>query len=254
MHWNVCLVKPVKEMFATTPKLDVNLLIENTNREIETSIIFDTNLLCVIEDVVKKGNKWKTIREYKLDKLVKLLNQPNTAISISAGTALVEMPPANREFSQHCYNEFLSKHAQQFVDDPRGVNDIPPKSSIKDWGFDELDIDAQKLLSLFYGSFLILQMVNREHLKPIDKYALYLQKVIEEFDMVSAPLSEIAKICFYNPAKNIGDDFKAFLSANISNFLKIPKKYYGKKLSTSEAIKKSAFNSALDIFIFHHKV
>ncbi len=248
MNEKICFVKPVRKM-GVNPQLDVNRLINNNNNEIETSIIVDTNLLCIFENIIKKGNKWRHVREYKLEKLVTLLNQPNTAISISAGTAYFEMPPANRKFSHYCYNEFLRVHAKHLSNDPRGSNKKPRKSKITSWGFNDLDTDAKSLLSFVYGSFLVLQLVNRESLNPVKKYSLYMQRTIKELDLMITSLSEIAKICFYNPSKQLSKEFKYFVAANKDNFLKTTKTYYGKKLSTADGIKQSAFNSTLDLFI-----
>lgn len=67
--------------------------------------------MLAIEKIVKRENKWKHIKEFKLDRLVKLLNVPYTNVAIAAGTALMEMPPDKRHFFHACYNAFLQVHA-----------------------------------------------------------------------------------------------------------------------------------------------
>lgn len=244
----IYLVKPVSEN-DFKPSLNASRLIENSNSGIETSILLDTNIMRHLEKVVERGNTKRAMKEFDLLKLVLLLNTQQTQISVSAGTGMEEMPPARRRYSQYCYNEFLRVHAPNMLDDPRGIHETPPESSLEEWGFEHFNDEQKRFFSFYYCSYLLMLIANRQPLKPEEKFKYYLKRIVEDIDVISAPISEIAKLSFYSPSSNDSVDFKKFVRATKDNFLEVPRKAFGRKLSKLEGFKHSAFNSSVDLFL-----
>ena len=182
------------------PKLDPIWIAKNHERGIMTTLLLDTNVLIHIEKIVKSGNKVSAIKDHGLQNLISLLYRvPPGSICLSPGIAFDEMPPALAEQCRWNYEFFCAKHLPHFNDSPGSIQPTYVGKS-HNYGFSDLELRTQAVLTIPFCSLIYLQLVDRmSHLKPIDKFKKYLAMVVDELDILSSKEVEIARYCFANP-------------------------------------------------------
>lgn len=236
------IFKPNK-VFETEKCFDINLIKNNKAKNIETSLIFDNNVVIKIEKIVKNGNTWRQVREKGLDKLVRLLQKSSAkSVCVSIGGALREMPPQNVRFARECYEKFCSIHLPSFVDTPNSIQGEFIHGEVEgSYGFDDLDHSSKALFLIHYVSFIYLNAVylNASVQAGENKLELYLDLVSEKLNCISAMDLEIAKYCF-SPDQNNLNNYRKNIR---KNFLK----YNDKLPKNIDDIKKIAFNATCDV-------
>lgn len=229
-------------------KLDPNLISNNKSNKIETTIVLDTNILIGINNVVNKGNKWRTIKECGLHNLIKLLQRcPPKSVALSPGLAFEEMPPGLAEESKEKYERFCSEFLPSFIKAPNSI-DSKYKGKKKDYGFEDLSRDAKRVLAVPFASLLYLNLIDYTYTdKPINKFVAYLDIIEQNIDILSATEIEIAKYCFAESPSNASDviDLRKKIR---KNFLKTSQ---GKLPKSSSEVLDVAFNGACDIRLLH---
>lgn len=182
------------------PKIDPLLVAMNHAQGRSTTLILDTNILVKMEKVVASGNKAADLKNKGLHNLVALLNRcPLESIYLSPGLALNEMPPALAEKSRNNFDVFCERHLPQFSDCPSAIQ-MRYIGKVTDYGFFDLDNEAQAVLAIAFSSLVYLQLLDRTPgLRPIEKFKRYLNILVAELDLVSAREVEIARYCFANP-------------------------------------------------------
>jgi len=241
------LIKPTLEN-GKKPVLDINRTIVNTNTDVTTSIMLDTNIVIHIEKVVKGGNTERLVRDKNLMKLVSFLRHGGK-IAVTAGAGIMEMPPARRRFAEYCFDEFTKAHASNMTYDPKGWNDVPPDSNIDTWEYEQLEEDRQLFYALPYGTFMLMLIANEQALTPEKKFEYFTKRLVDEFDLILSQISEIAKLCFYNPTSKEEPAFKSLLKAAKDNYLNKKPPKHEKHLSSAQRIKRACLNSAADLYI-----
>ncbi|CUJ41211.1 hypothetical protein [Achromobacter sp. 2789STDY5608621] len=188
--------RPIGEV----PKLDPIRVARNHLQDIATTLVLDTNILIKMERVVRSGNKVSAIKPAGLHNLLTLLERcPSQSIYLSPAFAFGEMPPALAENCRQAFDVFLARHLPNFVDSPDAIPATYSGKS-KDYGFFDLEMNAQMVLAVPFCSLVYLQVVDRmSRLKPIEKFERYLDMAEEELDVLSAKEVEIARYCFANP-------------------------------------------------------
>jgi hypothetical protein len=192
-------VKPTYP-YGIVPKLDPVWIAKNHQRGIITTLVLDTNVLINMEKVVLLGNKTPLVKEKGLHNLISLLERcPPASVYLSPGLAFHEMPPGLAEQCRQNYELFCARHLPQFVDSPGSIQ-ARYAGKFHDYGYFDLDEDAQAVLAVPFCSLVYLQLVDRiPGLKPIEKFKRYLETVEKEVDLLSGKEIEIARYCFANP-------------------------------------------------------
>lgn len=186
--------------FGIAPKLDPVWVAKNHLRGVTTTLVLDTNVLINMEKVVLAGNKTPLVKEKGLHNLISLLERcPPTSVCLSPGLAFHEMPPGLAEQCRQNYELFCARHLPQFVDTPDSIQ-ARYAGKLRDYGFFDLDEEAQAVLAVPFCSLVYLQLVDRiPRLKPIEKFKQYLAILEKEVDLLSEKEIEIARYCFANP-------------------------------------------------------
>lgn len=226
------------------PILDVVLISKNNSSNIETTLLFDTNVLIAMEKSLAKNAKESQLKDYGLANLVSILQKcPPKSICLSPGLALHEMPPSLAEQAKVSYEVFLAKFLPSFIDTPNAIN-IKYQGKQFNYGFFDLEEVPKQILAIPFISLLYLAVVDIFYVgNPIEKFKEYIRLVIAELDVLSTTELEIAKYCFANPPSSAKDtiDMKKKIR---SNFLKT--KSNKLPVDAAEAIA-IAFNGACDI-------
>lgn len=209
----------------------------------QTTLLLDTNVLIEMESVVENGNNWKAVKRRGLRNLVKLLEKcPAKSICLSPGVAFREMPPGVAEYSRKCYEAFVSRHTG-FVDTPNSIR-AHYKGKTRDYGFEDLEKDAQVLLSIPYVSLLHLLIVHHSNRgTAIEKFTEYLDRLSRRLDVVSAKEVQIAQYVFASP----GVKQRATIEARrvlLANFTKTKDNKVPRNWSEASRV---AFNGACDL-------
>lgn len=227
-------------------KLDPVLVAKNTHKAIETTIILDTNILIRIEQVVKKGNKWSSIKKQGLDNLIKFIQKcPPKSVCISPGLALNEMPPELAEQSRKKYEIFCSVHLPGFIDIPNCVH-TTYKGKKGNYGYRDLSLESQAVLAVPFACILYLNIIdNKSNGRPLDKFKEFLDKIESKVDILSAAEIEIAKYCFAEPPAESRETI-GLRKIIRNNFLKTNE---GKLPKTASEVLSIAFNGACDIHL-----
>ncbi|MFA3111997.1 hypothetical protein [Acinetobacter pittii] len=231
------------------PKLDPILVNRNKAKGIETTLVLDCNILIKMEQTVKAGNKWRSVRENGLDNLIKLLQRCNPySVCLSPGFALKEMPPQNAKICMDFYEAFCSAHLPNFVDTPNSTRKAYTGFS-SDYGFGDLTTEAKLVFVLPYLNFLCLNYIEYCYSgTPIEKFKAYVDLLEEKIDLLSATEIEIAKYCFFNTTKLEKGNIKEFCKQIRKNSVLYKK---GKRATEISQIWKIAFNAASDIHLLH---
>jgi hypothetical protein len=183
------------------PILDAVLISKNNSSNIETTLLFDTNVLIAMEKVIAKSAKESQLKEYGLANLVSILQKsPPKSIYLSPGLALHEMPPSLADQAKASYEIFLDKFLPSFIDALNAI-DIKYQGKKFNYGFFDLEEVPQQILAIPFISLLYLGLVDKFYVgKPIEKFKEYIRLVIAELDVLSTTELEIAKYCFANPS------------------------------------------------------
>lgn len=226
------------------PILDVVLISKNNSCNIETTLLFDTNVLIAMEKAITKNAKESQLKEYGLANLVSVLKKsPSQSVYLSTGLALHEMPPSLAEQAKASYEIFMAKFLPTFIDTPNAIN-IKYQGKQFDYRFFDLEEVAQEILAIPFISLLYLGMIDKFYAgKPIEKFKEYIRLVIAELDVLSTTEMEIAKYCFANPPSSALETINKRKVIR-SNFLKT--KNNKLPVDSAEAIA-IAFNGACDI-------
>ena len=226
------------------PILDVVLISKNNSSNIDTTLLFDTNLLIAMEKALAKNAKESQLKEYGLANLVGILQKcPPKSICLSPGLALHEMPPCLAEQAKVSYEVFLAKFLPSFIDAPNAIN-IKYQGKQYNYGFFDLEEVPQQILAIPFISLLYLAVVDKFYVgNPIEKFKEYIRLVIAELDVLSNTEMEIAKYCFANPPSSALETINKRKVIR-SNFLKT--KNNKLPVDSAEAIA-IAFNGACDI-------
>lgn len=245
-------IKP-NHLGTSIPKLSIETVKVNKLKKIETTLILDNNILVKIERVVKNGNKWSSVLESGLNNLVEFLqNCPPCSICLSPAFAFNEMPPQKAQSAREAYEFFCEKHLPTFLDTPNSTNNYYD-GVIENYGFSDLSITAQKVLSISYLHFIYLNYIyNFLNVTPIEKFKAYIDLLDTKVDLLSNTEIEIAKYCFCD-ITTIKDKFTTDLVKNIrKNSIKVSEYKKNPRLPKNLAeIQKIAFNAASDIHLLH---
>ncbi len=247
MRKRTLFIKPTKPVHGEV-NLDPVLVSRNKSRGVETTLTLDTNILISMEKIVDGGNKWALLKEHGLHNLVKLLQKcPPESVCISPGFAFSEMPPGLASVSREKYEFFCSTHLPGFIDVPNCVY-TAYNGKMSDYGFGDLSSESQALLAIPYVSILYLNLIeNTVRDKPMQKFNLFLDKVEESINVLSAAEAEIAKYCFVEPPCDCKDTIR-IRKAIRKNFLKTNK---GKLPIKPSEVMTIAFNAACDMQLLH---
>lgn len=246
MENRTLFIKPSRPVEGVV-KLDPQLVALNKLRGIETSIILDTNILISMEKVVDNGNRWASVKNQGLHNLIKLLQKcPPKSISIVPGFALNEMPPELAQQAKVKYELFCAKHLPGFVDTPNCIYS-EYKWEKKNYGFEYLSKEAKTVLAIPFASILYLNLIDKRYkkCKPIDKFRLFLDKLEQKVDILSAVEIESAKYCFAEPPTDCRETIKIRRKIR-NNFLKTNE---GKLPKNSTEAMNVAFNGACDLHL-----
>ena len=184
--------------YGIVPKLDPIWVAKNQLRGVATTLVLDTNVLINMEKVVLLGNKAPLVKEKGLHNLISLLERC-PSVCLSPGLAFHEMPPGLAEQCRQNYELFCARHLPQFVDSPGSIQ-ARYTGKFHDYGFFDLDEEAQAVLAVPFCSLVYLQLVDRfPRLKPIEKFRQYLETLEKEVDLLSGKEIENARYCFANP-------------------------------------------------------
>lgn len=240
-------IKP-NHLGTSIPALNAEIVSINKSNNIETTLVLDNNVLVKMERIVKQGNEWSLVIENGLDNLVELLrNCPPYSICLSPAFALNEMPPTKAQSAKDAYELFCAKHLPNFVDTPNSTNS-PYSGKSENYGFEDLSLRAQKVLSLPYLNFLYLNYVYKfVNGTPIEKFKAYVDLLDKKVDLLSATELEIAKYCFCDLTKITDKSAKSLVQSIRNNSVKIDNKL-PKNLTEFQKI---AFNAACDIHLLH---
>jgi hypothetical protein len=235
----------------STPKLDAEIVKLNKSKNIETTLVLDNNVLVKMERVVKDGNEWSSVKKHCLDNLVELLKDcPPYSICLSPAFALNEMPPQNAQSAKDAYELFCAKHLPNFVDTPNSTTHSYSGKN-ENYGFDDLALRTQKVLSIPYLNFLYLNYIYKFfNGSPIEKFKAYVDLLDQKVDLLSATEIEIAKYCFCDLTKITDEDAKRLVKDIRNNSVKIEKKRPKPPENLAE-FQKVAFNAACDIHLLH---
>lgn len=226
------------------PILDAIHVLKNSSLNIETTLLFDTNILIAMEKSLAKNAKESQLKEYGLANLVSILQKyPPKSICLSPSLALHEMPPSLADQAKASYEAFLAKFLPSFINAPNAIN-IKCQGEQFNYGFFDLKEVPQQILAIPFISLLYLGLVDKFYDgKPIEKFEEYIRLVIAELDVLSTTELEIAKYCFAIPQSSAVDTI-CMKKKIRSNFLKT--KSNKLPVNAAEAIA-IAFNGACDI-------
>lgn len=232
----------------TEPVLNPTLVAINASHGIETTLVFDTNVLIAMERVVKGGNKNSLLKEHGLHNLIDLLGRcPSNSICLSPGRAFDEMPPALAERSRWSFEAFCATHLPTFGDAPNCIRTtFGGKDS--DYGYLDLDPVTQAFLAIPFTALLYLNIIDKSFTgSPIQKFKEFLRRLSRDLDMLSAKEIEIAKYCFAEPPATAREtiEIKRLLRRN---FLKTKK---DKAVHTYAEAVAVAFNGACDLTLIN---
>jgi hypothetical protein len=230
------------------PVLDPVLVATNAVREIETTLVLDTNVLISMEKVVKEGGKPPVLKKHGLHNLITLLNRcPPNSICISPGRAFDEMPPAAAKLSREYYEEFCLKHLPSFSDTPNCIHKtFSGKKS--DYGYLDLEPNAQAILAVPFTALLYLNIVDKQFKgTPIQKFEEFLRRLVSDLDMLSAKEIAIAKYCLAEPSASAVETIR-LRKLFRANFLKTKEDKAIRSASDALAV---AFNGACDLTLIN---
>jgi hypothetical protein len=189
-------IKPCRES-DSSPRLTPNRVKENKDRNTETSLLLDLNILIRMEDVILRR---KDPVELGLMTLVNFVNQcPKESICLSPGFALSEVHPKFKKQCFEIFEVFLSIFCPQLVEHPTATrNSESEPETIRKLEFHELSIGEQYLHSISFYSLIQIHIIDSKygHLSGNEKFQIYLDSVCQDIDMLSAVEAEIAKYCF----------------------------------------------------------
>lgn len=221
-------IKPCRESDSSPPLTPLRVK-NNKDRQTETSLLLDLNILIRMEDVLLKG---KNPADLGLMELVNLINQcPPESICLSPGFALSEVHPKFKKQCFEIYEVFLSIFCPEIVDHPNATRNsgIEPES-VRKPSFHELSIGEQYLHAASYYSLIQIHIINSKYsyLSGYEKFNIYLDAVCNDIDVISAVEAEIAKYCFCKKEEHYSQLFKNRIGYIKENFLdknKEPKKH-----------------------------
>lgn len=212
-------IKPCRET-DSSPKLTLERVRENKNRNTETSLFLDLNILIRMEDVILRR---KDPVSLGLMELVNFVNCcPPKSICLVPGIALSEVHPKFKKQCFEIFEVFLSIFCPQLIDHPTATrnSEIEP-TSFKKLDFHELSIGEQYTHSISYYSLIKIHIIDKVHsdLNGIDKFKIYMDSMCEDIDLLGAVEAEIAKYCFCSKRENYSQEFKDKIDDIKSNFL-----------------------------------
>jgi hypothetical protein len=245
-------IKP-NHLGTSIPELSAEIVRVNKSKNIETTLILDNNVLVTMERIVKNGNKWSSALESDLNNLLELLkNCPPYSICLSPAFALNEMPPQRAQSARDAYELFCEKHLPTFVDTPNSTNSSYDGVN-ENYGFNDLSIRSQKVLSITYLNFLYLNYIYHFFKgAPLEKFKAYVDLLDKKVDLLSATELEIAKYCFCDITKIKDKSTTDFVKNIRNNSVKITEYKKNPRLPKSLAeFQKIAFNAASDIHLLH---
>ncbi|HHC6527292.1 TPA: hypothetical protein ACN34I_004535 [Vibrio parahaemolyticus] len=246
-------IKPCRET-DSPPDLTVSRVIENKNRNTETALFLDLNILIRMEDVILKGGDPV---ELGLMSLVNFLNQcPPESVSLVPGLALTEVHP---KFKKQCYElfeVFLSIFCPQMIAHPTATRnsevEVEPNRKRE---FHELPIGEQYLHSISFYSLIQIHIINSRHsnCSGLEKFNHYMDAVCKDIDMLSAVEAEIAKYCFCTHKDIYSENLNEKIQAIKENFLdrhSNPKKHLANIFNGVQDLKysKSALKFSEEMF------
>jgi hypothetical protein len=230
------------------PVLDPVVVAMNATREIETTLVLDTNVLIAMEKVVKEGGKPAVLKKHGLHNLISLLNRcPPNSICISPGRAFDEMPPAAAEISRGFYEQFCSSHLPSFSDTPNCIHKIFSGKKLN-YGYLDLDPEAQAILAVPFAALLYLNIVDKQFRgNSVQKFGEFLRRLASDLDMLSAKEIAIAKYCLAEPPASAVETIR-LRKLFRANFLKTKD---DKAIRTADDALAVAFNGACDLTLIN---
>ncbi|MDE0853903.1 MAG: hypothetical protein OSA97_05730 [Nevskia sp.] len=227
------------------PLLNEDRLKHNKLALRETSIVFDTNVLIEIEQVVNEGNTAQTVQEHGLQPLVDLLRSPFASdTSFSVGGALREVPPSRVPDLKDAYERFVRTHLPRFADHPLAMQATLYQPELRQT-FAKLPKDAQVFFAVSYTSLLCLLKVlkSSEEKRPLEVFGAYLKSVILTLDLISLKEANIARWCI-SPELNRDAGYMERRRRIRRNFCLLKSKRAPRNSDEAKAI---AFNGACDL-------
>lgn len=212
-------IKPCRET-DSSPKLTLSRVKENKDRNTETSLLLDLNILIRMEDVIlRRGNP----TDLGLMELVNFLNQcPAESVCLSPGFALNEVHPKFKKQCFEIFEVFLSIFCPQLVGHPSATrgSTVEPEETRK-LEFQELSVGEQYLHSIAYYSLIQIHVIDSKYrnLSGVEKFKVYLDSVCNDIDIISAVEAEIAKYCFCTKREEYSQDLRGRIQDIKDNFL-----------------------------------
>lgn len=216
-------------------KLDMTRVIENKNKNIETSIYFDLNILSHMKDVMMKKKK---LEETELPYLINLINNLED-IYLSAGMALKEVDYAYALDIQTHYNNFCDKYFNGISDAYNAIPYNPPEHKIN--SFFDYEISTQQNLSLPYAIILNIHYINKKYKDkdPSERFAIFADSVFSEINCFDMLACTIAMLIFSE-------------SETSSETIKRLKKNFMKRHSDPKFTIKNSLNASWDLIFYRN--
>lgn len=236
-NFNPRIIKPSRFQ-SKSPALKRARCIKNHLNNVETSLVFDLNILSKMNKVVCGET---SINQSGLVDLVTILNKL-PALYLTPGFAIAEISHEYLNTVTNSYEVFLDKYCPGYKDAPNATHDYKNLNS-KPTEFLKLDKSEKYLNSISYLGILRIQI--EEHINQgtqYDKYNEYLSYMINVADMVGVVESEVAKYVFSDYSQIKDQKFKIFSSKIKKNF---------KKTSGDSTVTlKKCLNAARDIMYY----
>lgn len=232
------LIKPSR-LKAKNPELKKSKVIKNHNRKVETSIVFDLNILSKINEVETGKTSYKASG---LKDLASLLNSipylcPTPGFAINEADAEI-LPNLIESF-----DKFLLKRCPSYQDHPNATRNFENTKN-KPSAYRDLPLREKYFNSISYLGILKIQHICRqeETIQPHEKFRKYLEYMASKADIIGAVEAEAAKYVFFDPTEIKDIKFKATCKSIKKNFKKGGDSF-DKFLSR-------CFNSARDIMYY----
>ena len=236
-NFNPRIIKPSR-LQSKSPELKRSRCIKNHLKNVETSLVFDLNILSKMNKVVCGEI---SINQSGLVGLVTILNKL-PALYLTPGFAIAEISHEYLHTVTNSYEVFLDKYCPSYDDAPNATHDYKNLNS-KPTEFLKLDKSEKYLNSISYLGILRIQIEERINQgSQYDKYNEYLSYMINIADMVGVVESEVAKYVFSDYSQIKDQKFKIFSS-------KIKKNFKKTSSDPKEALKK-CLNAARDIMYY----
>lgn len=248
----------------SAPFLSRERLLDNKNKGLLTSLLFDTNIMICISNYMQFSEgkiDYQLLETFNLIELIDICNfcqKNDIPISISPGFCMPEIAPGMIELVIKNYNDFFILFDIILFDDIHGgsVSPIIEMHNIMALPKEEIKV---RVLPYIYICALIIVDCDEKIIHPWAKFEKFLDLIIEYCEIFSEKELTIAKIV-------LGDFLtyhKDFFDANgielihkiINNFSRVQKKKKKfRRPSTAEEVIRTAFNASSDINLINMAV